>query len=251
MQFDKQPDGSLVPLPKPSVDTGAGLERISGIMQGVTNNFHIDAFRPLIERVVDIVGIPYPPFSVTGEGEEIGRASVAHFTSGTRSVDPASFRIIADHARAVAFLLADGVFPSNEGRGYVLRRILRRAVRHAWMLGRREPTLAFVVEKVVEMMREAYPELHVRKTHVIDTTRAEEERFLATIDGGMARFDELAPVTSRHGSPGIRGSIAGDDAFRLYDTFGFPIDLTELMARERGWLVDIAGFEAALAGQRR
>ena len=142
-----------------------------------------------------------------------------------------------------------------------MRRILRRAVRHAWLLGRREPTLVYVVEKVIEEMRDVFPELHVRKKHIVDTTRAEEERFLSTIDGGMERFDELAPVSSAHlsrasGSSGERldamhGTISGEDAFRLYDTFGFPIDLTELMARERGYTVDIAGFEAALAGQRK
>ena len=229
MQFDRQPDGTNVPLPRPSVDTGMGLERITAIMQGVSDNFHTDLFTPLIAVAADVVGVPY---------------EFTHTSS-------ASYRVLADHARAVAFLLGDGVFPSNDGRGYVLRRILRRAVRHAWLLGRREPTLVFVVERVIEMMREAYPELHVRKKHIVDTTRAEEERFLATIDGGMARFDEMAPIAARHGSLGIRGTISGDDAFRLYDTFGFPIDLTELMARERGWLVDIAGFEVALAGQRK
>jgi alanyl-tRNA synthetase len=229
MQFDRQADGTNVPLPRPSVDTGMGLERITSIVQRVSNNFHTDLFTPLIEVAAGVVGVPY------------------EFTHSSS----ASYRVLADHARAVAFLLADGVFPSNDGRGYVLRRILRRAVRHAWLLGRREPTLVFVVEKVIEMMREAYPELHVRKKHIVDTTRAEEERFLATIDGGMARFDEMAPIAARHGSLGIRGTIPGDDAFRLYDTFGFPIDLTELMARERGWLVDIAGFEASLAGQRK
>ncbi|MEO7999781.1 MAG: alanine--tRNA ligase, partial [Gemmatimonadaceae bacterium] len=154
------------------------------------------------------------------------------------------------HARAVAFLLADGVFPSNEGRGYVLRRILRRAVRHAWLLGRREPTLEKVVAELINTMRDVYPELQTRRKHIVDTTRAEEERFLATIDAGMTRFEELAPAASTQGSTAMRGSIAGEDAFRLYDTFGFPIDLTELMARERGYLVDIAGFEQALNAQR-
>jgi alanyl-tRNA synthetase len=159
--------------------------------------------------------------------------------------------VLADHARAVAFLLADGVFPSNEGRGYVLRRILRRAVRHAWLLGRREPTLVHVVDTVIESMQAQYPELQARRSHLLETTRAEEERFLATIDAGMSRFEELAPTGSTQGSSAIRGTIDGEDAFRLYDTFGFPIDLTELMARERGYLVDIAGFEQALSAQRR
>jgi alanyl-tRNA synthetase len=165
-------------------------------------------------------------------------------------VDPAAFRVIADHARSVAFLLADGVFPSNEGRGYVLRRILRRAVRHAWLLGRATPTLVDIVERVIDIMGDMYPELRERRKHIIDTTRAEEQRFLSTIDGGMHRFEELAPESTTQGSDEIKGTIAGEDAFRLYDTFGFPIDLTELMARERGYTVDIAGFEAALGTQR-
>ena len=243
MQFDRQQDGTMVPLPKPSVDTGAGLERIAAVMQGVTNNFHTDLFRPLITKVEEIVGIGYPYRPGVGLGTAFGKDG--------REIDPGSFRVIADHARATAFLLADGVFPSNEGRGYVLRRILRRAVRHAWLLGRREPTLVHVVDVVIETMRDLYPELHVRRKHILDTTRAEEERFLATIDAGMTRFEELAPAASTQGSTNMRGTLSGEDAFRLYDTFGFPIDLTELMARERGYLVDIAGFEEALSAQRK
>ncbi|MBU6367857.1 MAG: alanine--tRNA ligase, partial [Gemmatimonadetes bacterium] len=243
MQYDRQADGTLVPLPKPSVDTGAGLERIAAVMQGVTNNFHTDVFAPLITRVEEVVGIRYPYRPGVGLG-------TAHDRDG-REIDPASFRVLADHARAVAFLLADGVFPSNEGRGYVLRRILRRAVRHAWLLGRRAPTLVHVVEAVIDSMHGAYPGLQARRSHLLETTRAEEERFLATIDAGMSRFEELAPIGSTQGSTALRGTIDGEDAFRLYDTFGFPIDLTELMARERGYLVDIAGFEQALAAQRR
>ncbi len=243
MQFDRQQDGTMVPLPKPSVDTGAGLERIAAVMQGVTNNFHTDLFRPLITKVEEIVGIGYPYRPGVGLGTAVDKDG--------REIDPGSFRVIADHARATAFLLADGVFPSNEGRGYVLRRILRRAVRHAWLLGRREPTLVHVVDVVIETMRDLYPELHVRRKHILDTTRAEEERFLATIDAGMTRFEELAPAASTQGSTNMRGTLSGEDAFRLYDTFGFPIDLTELMARERGYLVDIAGFEQALSAQRK
>jgi alanyl-tRNA synthetase len=243
MQFDRQADGTMVPLPKPSVDTGAGLERIAAVMQGVTNNFHTDLFRPLIAKVEEVVGIGYPYRPGIGLGTAVGKDG--------RAIDPASFRVIADHARATAFLLADGVFPSNEGRGYVLRRILRRAVRHAWLLGRREPTLVHVVDVVIETMRDLYPELHVRRKHILETTRAEEERFLTTIDAGMTRFEELAPAASTQGSTTMRGNLSGDDAFRLYDTFGFPIDLTELMARERGYLVDIAGFEQALSAQRK
>ena len=240
MQFDRQADGTLVPLPKPSVDTGAGLERIAAVMQGVTNNFHTDVFAPLIARVEEVVGVRYAGRS--GDARTVG--------AGGRAVDSASFRVLADHARAVAFLLADGVFPSNEGRGYVLRRILRRGVRHAWLLGRREPTLVHVAQVVVDGMGDAYPELRQRAAHIAETTRAEEERFLATIDGGMARFDQLAPAHSTQGSAAVKGTISGEDAFRLYDTFGFPIDLTELMARERGYTVDIDGFERALEAQR-
>jgi len=227
MQFDQQPDGKLVPLPKPSVDTGAGLDRIAAFMQGEANNFHNDLFRPLIAAVEKTVRKQY----------DRGEAG-------------ASFRVIADHSRAVAFLIADGVFPSNEGRGYVLRRILRRGVRHAWLLGRRQPTLVEVVRVVIDTMSDVYPELKQRAKHIIDTTRAEEERFLATIEGGMRRFDELAPEKTTQGSTAIHGTISGEDAFKLYDTFGFPIDLTELMARERGYSVDIPGFDTALQAQR-
>jgi len=246
MQFDRQPDGTLVPLPKPSVDTGAGLERIAAIMQGESNNFHTDLFLALIETVARTVGFEYE-----GRGKpKPSRRSATGGKGPIRGAEPASFRVIADHSRAVAFLLGDGVFPSNEGRGYVLRRILRRAVRHAWLLGRRQPTLVEVVRVVIDQMGDVYPELRQRSKHIIDTTRAEEERFLATIEGGMRRFDELAPEKTTQGSTSMHGTIAGEDAFKLYDTFGFPIDLTELMARERGYSVDIAGFEAALQAQR-
>jgi alanyl-tRNA synthetase len=251
MQYDRQPDGTLVPLPKPSVDTGAGLERISGISQGVTMVYHTDLFAPMIAAVEKAVGIEY-------WGRESGalRTGVRYTRAGEtgvvpNAVDPASFRVLADHARAVAFLLADGVFPSNEGRGYVLRRILRRAVRHAWLLGRQEPTLVHVVQAVIDSMGDAYPELRSRAQHLLATTRIEEQSFLDTIEGGLTRFEQLAPLRNTDGSADIRGTISGDDAFRLYDTYGFPIDLTELMARERGYIVDIAGFEASLDAQRK
>jgi len=242
MQFDRQADGTNVPLPAPSVDTGAGLERIAAVMQGVSNNFHTDVFAPLIVAVEKAVGIPYPYRPGVGVG-------IARDRDG-KKIDPASFRVLADHARATAFLLADGVFPSNDGRGYVLRRILRRGVRHAWLLGRREPTLVHVVQAVLDSMGDDFPELRTRSKHILDTTRAEEVRFLATIDAGMTRFEELAPLRSSQGSSSIRGTLSGPDVFMLYDTYGFPIDLTELMARERGYLVDIAGFDAALRVQR-
>jgi alanyl-tRNA synthetase len=222
MQYDRDADGVLTPLPAPSIDTGAGLERIASVMQGVPSNYQTDLFTPLVERAVRVVGVPYEYGTPTGS----------------------SYHVLADHARATAFLLADGVFPSNEGRGYVLRRILRRAVRHAWLLGRREPTLVEVVDEVVVRMGEQFPELVQRREYILRNVRAEEERFLSTIDGGMRRFDEIAPV-------GGSGTVSGKDVFRLYDTFGFPLDLTELMARERGYEVDVEGFEAELEAQRR
>jgi alanyl-tRNA synthetase len=224
MQFDRQADGTLAPLPKPSVDTGAGLERIAAVMQGVANNFDTDLFAPLLAAV----------------DAQVGAGALSDVNERT-----AAMRVISDHARSIAFLLADGVYPSNDGRGYVLRRILRRGVRYAWLLGRREPTLTRVVDTVIETMHDVYPELQARRQHIIDTTRAEEERFLATINGGMQRFDELAPRQTTQ-----ERSIAGEDAFKLYDTYGFPIDLTELMARERDYTVDIPGFERSLAAQR-
>jgi alanyl-tRNA synthetase len=221
MQYDRSADGTLTPLPKPSVDTGAGLERIAAVMQGEDDNFHTDVFLPLIERVGELVG-----------------------TSYDRDADNrASYRVLADHARAVSFLLADGVYPSNEGRGYVLRRILRRAVRHAWLLGRREPTLAPLTEIVVGQMGEVYPELVARAAFIREVTETEEHRFLETIEGGLRRLEEIFASGAR--------TIPGDDAFKLYDTFGFPIDLTQIIAGERGVDVDLAGFERALEGQRR
>ena len=255
MQFDRQEDGTLVPLPKPSVDTGMGLERVSAVLQAVTNNYHTDLFAKLIERLEQVTGIPYRGRQWDDRYWHALDATEGPFSAAVKqgnrvNVDPASFRVIADHARAVAFLLADGVFPSNEGRGYVLRRILRRAVRHAWLLGRATPTLVDIVQRVIETMSDVYPELSQRERHILDTTRAEEQRFLATIDGGMDRFDELAPEDTTQGSETIKGTISGEDVFKLYDTFGFPIDLTELMARERGYTIDLAGFEAALAAQR-
>src|SRR5215467_5794028 len=238
MQFDRQPDGAMVPLPKPSVDTGAGLERISAITQGVTMIYHTDLFAPMLSAVEQAVGISY-----WGRESSESRTGV-RTRSGTlvpNAVNPASFRVLADHARAVSFLLADGVFPSNEGRGYVLRRILRRGVRHAWLLGRREPTLIELTDQVVDLMRSVYPELEAKRAHIARVTRAEEDRFLETIEGGLKRLEELAGTAV----------ISGEDAFRLYDTYGFPLDLTQLIAAERNQQVDAAGFERALAEQRR
>src|SRR5881396_1514126 len=217
MQYDLRADGSRAPLPAPSVDTGAGLERVAAVMQGVASNFDTDLFTPIIQRAVEVVGKAYD-----------------------RGPGGASYRVLADHARAVAFLLADGVFPSNEGRGYVLRRILRRAVRHAWLLGRREPTLVQLVHTVSGLMGNVYPELVQKRSHLESVTRAEEERFFDTIEGGLERLEQLQGAKA----------ISGAEAFKLYDTFGFPIDLTQLIAGERGQTVDVAGFERELGKQR-
>ena len=214
MQFNRQADGTLLPLPAPSVDTGAGLERIAAVLQGETSNFHTDLFLPLIARAEAEVGQRYD-----------------------RGDAGAPFRVLADHARAVAFLLADGVYPSNEGRGYVLRRILRRAVRHAYLMGRREPTLVALVDEVVKVMGPHYPDLERQKSHLADVTRSEEERFLETIVGGLERLAQL-------------NSVSAAEAFKLYDTYGFPIDLTQIVAGERGLAVDVAGFEKLLEEQR-
>ncbi|MEO8226596.1 MAG: alanine--tRNA ligase [Gemmatimonadota bacterium] len=221
MQFDRSADGGLTPLPRPSVDTGAGLERIAAVMQGEDDNFHTDLFAPLLARAGELIGRSYD----------------------RSSTDRASFRVLADHARAVSFLLADGVYPGNEGRGYVLRRILRRAVRHAWLLGRREPTLAQLTSVVVDQMSDVYPELRAKASYIHDVTQKEEERFLETIEGGLRRLDEIFATGAT--------TIGGDEAFRLYDTFGFPIDLTEIIAGEHKVTVDLPGFEKALATQRQ
>jgi alanyl-tRNA synthetase len=214
MQFDKQASGELKPLPAPSVDTGAGLERIAAVLQGVGSNFSTDLFTPLIARAESVVGKPY----------DKGPAG-------------APLRVLADHARAVAFLLADGVYPSNEGRGYVLRRILRRAVRHGYLLGRREPTLVRLVEEVAKLMGGIYPELRQHASLLAEVTTAEEERFLETIEGGLERLAGLKTVSA-------------SEAFKLYDTYGFPIDLTQIVAADRGITVDVAGFESLLDDQR-
>ena len=211
-----------------------------------------DVFAPLIDVAMKSAllrreGAGFVPSTDAGPAIRHVRNMEARSPGGNADTETilAALRVISDHARSVAFLLADGVYPSNDGRGYVLRRILRRAVRYAWLLGKRDPMLVDVVGAVIETMSGVYPELRQRAKHIVETTRAEEERFLTTIEGGMRRFEEFAPLhTTRE------RSIAGEDAFKLYDTYGFPIDLTELMAREREYTVDIPGFERALAGQR-
>ncbi len=216
MQFDKQADGTLVPLPAPCVDTGMGLERLAAVLQHVHSNYEIDLFQALIRKAAEL--------------------------TGTADLENKSLRVIADHIRACSFLIVDGVLPSNEGRGYVLRRIIRRALRHGWMLGTRGPFFHRLVGTLAAQMGEAYPELVARQELVEKALLAEEERFAETLDAGMKIFDEVA---ARSGD-----TIPGADAFRLYDTYGFPLDLTQDIARERGLSVDIAGFDAAMEKQR-
>lgn len=218
MQFDRQPDGTLVPLPAPCVDTGMGLERLAAILQHVHTNYEIDLFQTLIRKASEL--------------------------TGTADLENKSLRVIADHIRACAFLIVDGVLPSNEGRGYVLRRIIRRALRHGWMLGVRQPFFSKLVPTLVELMGEAYPELTAAQDTVLRALQAEEERFAETLDAGMKIFEDVAAKAQG-------GVIAGEDAFRLYDTYGFPLDLTQDIARERDLRVDEQGFETAMDEQRR
>ena len=216
MQFDRAEDGTLSPLPAPCVDTGMGLERLAAVLQGVHSNYEIDLFQRLI--------------------------SAAQELTGCSDHENKSLRVIADHIRACAFLIVDGVLPSNEGRGYVLRRIIRRALRHGWMLGVRGEFLWKMVAPLVAEMGDAYPELAGKQAFVEEALRAEEHRFGETLEHGMRVFDEVA---SQSGT-----TIPGEDAFRLYDTYGFPVDLTADIARERGMAVDMAGFERAMEAQR-
>jgi len=206
-----------VPLPAPCVDTGMGLERLAAILQHVHTNYEIDLFQALIRKVGELTGMA--------------------------DLENKSLRVIADHIRACAFLIVDGVLPSNEGRGYVLRRIIRRALRHGWMLGVRQPFFSRLVPTLVEQMGQAYPELGVAADTVTRALRAEEERFAETLDAGMKIFEDVAAKAGN-------GVIPGVDAFRLYDTYGFPLDLTADIARERDMTVDTAGFDAAMEQQR-
>jgi alanyl-tRNA synthetase len=217
MQFDRSMDGKLTPLPAPSVDTGMGLERIAAVMQGVHSNYQIDLFANLIQAAADTLG-------VRNEGQS-------------------SLNVIADHIRACAFLIVDGVLPGNEGRGYVLRRIIRRAIRHGKKLGMDEPFFHKLVAPLANEMGGAYPELPKARAHVEKVLAKEEARFAETLDQGMEILEEaIAALDGKQ--------LPGDIVFKLYDTYGFPVDLTADIARERGLTVDEQGFEAAMEGQR-
>ncbi|EBV1037651.1 alanine--tRNA ligase [Salmonella enterica subsp. enterica serovar Typhimurium] len=218
MQFNRQTDGTMEPLPKPSVDTGMGLERIAAVLQHVNSNYDIDLFRTLIEAVAKVTG-----------ATDLGNKSL---------------RVIADHIRSCAFLVADGVLPSNENRGYVLRRIIRRAVRHGNMLGAKETFFYKLVGPLIEVMGSAGEELKRQQAQVEQVLKTEEEQFARTLERGLALLDEeLAKLQG--------DTLDGETAFRLYDTYGFPVDLTADVCRERNIKVDEAGFEAAMEEQRR
>ena len=217
MQFDRSADGVLTPLPKPAVDTGMGLERISAVMQGVNSNYDIDLFQSLLQAAQRVTG-------------------------STDAASP-SLRVIADHIRACSFLITDGVLPSNEGRGYVLRRIIRRAIRHGYKLGQSKPFFADLVADLDAVMGEAYPELRAARDHVARVLRQEEERFAETLVNGMALLE--GAIAAMEGT-----TIPGETVFKLYDTYGFPMDLTADVARERGLAIDEAGFAAAMEAQR-
>lgn len=217
MQYDRAADGTLTALPKQSVDTGMGLERIAAVMQGVHNNYDIDLFQQLIKAIARL-------------------ATISDLTN-------TSLRVIADHIRSCAFLITDGVLPSNEGRGYVLRRIIRRALRHGHKLGLTEPFFYQLVKPLVAEMGTAYPELTKAQTHIEKTLHQEEEQFSVTLSQGLKLLDQAVSELKEK-------MIPGETVFKLYDTYGFPIDLTADIARERGLLVDYAGFEAAMNEQR-
>ncbi len=225
MQFERRvKDAPLTPLPRPSIDTGAGLERVTAVVQGVRSNYDTDLFTPLLARASELSGKAY----------------------GRDAADDASLRVIADHSRATAFLISDGVQPSNEGRGYVLRRIMRRAIRHGARLGLEEPFLDQTVDRVIEVMSGAFSELRENRSFVLQATRHEEESFRRTLDRGLRLIDEeIAKVRAAD-----RKALPGDVVFFLHGTHGFPWDLTQLIARERGLDIDLAGYEKLMDTER-
>jgi len=221
MQFNRDEHGVLTPLPRPCVDTGMGLERLAAVLQNVHSIFEIDIFRELITAAAKL--------------------------TGAKDLRSPSLNVIADHIRACAFLIVDGVIPSNEGRGYVLRRIVRRALRHSYKLGHTKPFFHMLVPRLAQLMGEAYPELPLKQEYVMQVLQAEEERFAQTLEHGM-KVLEVALADMHRQRIGV---LPGETAFTLYDTYGFPLDLTADVCRERGFTVDQAGFDAAMARQRK
>ncbi|HPW18760.1 MAG TPA: alanine--tRNA ligase [Candidatus Aminicenantes bacterium] len=225
MEFDQAPGGTLRPLPRPSIDTGMGLERMAAVVQGKRSNYDTDLFRPLIEAACELGRREYPA------GDE-GDVAV---------------RVIADHVRAATFLIGDGVSPANDGRGYVLRRLIRRAFRQGNLIGIDRPFLYGLVGRVADIMKDAYPELLASAAYIARVCRAEEERFADTLASGLRFFDQVVREARERGS----AVLAGDRVFKLYDTFGFPLDLSQELAREKGLAVDEAGFARELEGQKQ
>jgi alanyl-tRNA synthetase len=223
-QFDRDKDGNFNPLPKPNIDTGMGLERLAAIVQGVQSNYDTDLFTPIIQGIARISGRVY----------------------GTNADADASMRVIADHSRAVTFLIGDGVMPSNEGRGYVLRRILRRAARHGKLLGLDRPFLHEVVSIVVDTMKDAYPDLIEKESYIRKVMVNEEQRFIETLDTGLRILGEEVAILMNKGEKIIPGEVV----FKLYDTYGFPVDLTADIVRKDGLSLDMEGFEKAMEAQR-
>ncbi len=225
MQYNRDESGKLTPLPKPSIDTGMGLERITAVLQGKHNNFDTDLFQPIIEEISTLSGIPY----------------------GKAPHSDASMRVIADHIRAITFLLSEGLIPSNEGRGYVLRRVIRRAARHARLLNLPAPTLHRFIEPVISVMGDIYPEIIDERDRTEKLLKIEEERFVRTIETGMNILDEILTRLKEEGSD----VIPGDELFRLYDTYGFPIDLARDIANDEGYRIDEEGFHRRLQEQKQ
>jgi alanyl-tRNA synthetase len=260
MQFDRNSSGKLNPLPKPSIDTGMGLERVTAVLQGVISNYDTDLFVPLIERAAELTGIsnghvgagaptrPSEQGSAKTSGASLrstGEGTRAHVSSGdvqnsAGHKSAASLRVIADHSRAATFLLSDGVLPSNEGRGYVLRKIIRRAITHGRLLGQTKPFMYEMVLAVRDMMKDAYPELEETAARVSKTVHIEETRFAHTLDVGLEKLEALL----------ANGELSGQEAFKLYDTFGMPLDFMQDAARDRGVEFDHASFDRAMAEQR-
>jgi len=224
IQYHQDEKGELTPLKSKGVDTGMGLERTASLLQGVSSNFEIDIIRPIVDHIASVAGIPYK-------------------TSPEADV---SMRVITDHMRGVTFMVYDGILPGNEGRGYVLRRLLRRSVRHAKLLGIEGSFLAGVVDRVVDLMREAYPELEGQREYIRRVVAQEEARFHETLDQGMEILDRMAEEVARSGGT----VLPGEDAFRLYDTYGFPLELTQEILEARGMSLDREGFERAMELQR-
>lgn len=224
MQYNRDTSGALHPLPKPSIDTGMGLERLAAVAQGVHSNYDSDLFTPLLAAIAERAGMEY----------------------GKKDLSDRSMRVIADHLRAVTFLMTDGVLPSNEGRGYVLRRILRRAARHGRLLGIVEPFLHELTAAVVSQMGGAYTEITRAANTITEATRGEEERFIATLDQGLPILNEMIEKTQAAG----QSVLTGGDVFKLYDTYGFPMDLMAEACREQGMTIDEPGFDAAIEEQR-